>query len=86
MNFQINGDNISITNEFDHQTYTYDVKEMNDTNTWNPYIHKNDNRLSYHLTTCPYCHTQFNNKNNLLKHLGYFNIDISTFLLNNISL
>ena len=86
MNFQIVGDQIFITNEYDLQTYTYNTNEMDETDTWNSFIHINDNRMLTNPLTCPYCYTNYSNKKDLINHLGFFNIDISTFFFTNISL
>lgn len=80
-NFVIEGDIVSKRNKFDQLFYSYDVKEMNNTNQWNPFIHKEDNRpLDWSNYICPYCNYKFKNSSKYKNHLGFMNINLKLWI------
>ena len=80
-NFVIEGDIVSKRNKFDQLFYSYDVKEMNNTNQWNPFIHKEDNRpLDWANYICPYCKYKFKNSSKYKTHLGFMNINLKLWI------
>ena len=80
-NFIIEGDIVSKRNKFDQLFYSYDVKEMNNTNQWNPIIHKDDNRpLDWQNYICPYCNYNFKNSSKYKNHLGFMNINLKLWI------
>ena len=80
-NFVVEGDIINKRNKYDGFFYSYDVKEMDNKNIWNPFLHKEDGRrINWEKKSCPYCKYIFTSEEELKRHLGFLDIDVKNWL------
>ena len=80
-NFVIEGDIVNKRNKYDGLFYSYDVKAMDNTNKWNPFLHKEDGRkIDWQSKQCSYCKYAFTTEEELKRHLGFMDIDVKNWM------